>query len=451
MFYEKFLSNYKSGGSTLTTRTPIRTYSTPNRPTDEEEEDNFSDNTPPPTTTPTSSNVPSKTIETPPPTTKITSTPPPTQTTSTEGSSSDSTAAVKNIMNQVFRKAKGKVTNETTYNGGEVIDIVKGLIVETTLQASSGSPNEVATIKSIMNSVFKTIKSSFQLDDNYSGENVLDSIKGAIIKITNELLNTSTSQTQSNTPTQSQKIERVDSRSMGSSSDGTVTAGIEVQRREADVRINKNPTEKDVDLTDPDILDYYIRIRNDSDNLTWVIWDYGSSKNRLQLYKSGGDFNELKDNIPDGKPVYVYFKYHIGDTKRARFVFMTYVPESLNGIQKSRVLGHRPSVEEFIKYMQMTLHIQDTSDFDEESLRNKLVASSGANYSVQEKDKGNFTNYKTQTKSFYSETEKRGNVKIAYDENRPLSLTPCDISGRPTVAPTTQFLNNTSTGVKSKN
>jgi len=192
-------------------------------------------------------------------------------------------------------------------------------------------------------------------------------------------------------------------------------------------------------------------VRNDNDNLNWVIWDYGSSKNRLQLYKCGGDFNELKENIPDGKPVYVYFKYHIGDTKRARFVFMTYVPESLNGIQKSRVLGHRPAVEEFIKYMQMTLHIQDTSDFEEESVRNKLVASSGANYSVQEKDKGNFTNYKTQTKSFYEETEKRGNVKIAYDENRPLSLTPCDISGRPTVAPTTQFLNNTSTGVKSKN
>jgi hypothetical protein len=47
--------------------------------------------------------------------------------------------------------------------------------------------------------------------------------------------------------------------------------------------------------------------------------------------------------------------------------------------------------------------------------------------------------------------KKKGNVKAIYDENRPLALTPCDISGRPSVAPATQFLNNTSTSFKSKN
>lgn len=70
-----------------------------------------------------------------------------------------------------------------------------------------------------------------------------------------------------------------------------------------------------------------------------------------------------------------------------------------------------------------------------------LLAAGGANYSVQEEDKGNFSDYKNTTKSFYQEKDKNTSVKVVYDTG-PLSVTPCDISGRSMVASQSEFKSN---------
>jgi hypothetical protein len=366
----------------------------------------------------------------------------------------DMVTTVRGIMNNVFRKVKAKVISETSYSGTEVMQTVKDIIVETTKSVINGNEHET-TIKSIMNNVHRKIRASFEADQTYGDSEVLDIVKDTIKTITNEVIaansppETNVSSIKTVETSQPKRVEdanlrRVDSKSLGGS-EGSQSAGIETQRRDAEARIKKNPGDKDVDLTDPEVLEYFIRVRDDKDPLTWIIYGYGDeSKNKLQKIDSGeGNFNELKDNIPEYKPVYIYFKHVFGDTNRSKFIYITYTPESLNGLQKSRVLGHRGGVEEFFKYFQISWHIQDLNEIDEESLVKKLLSAGGANYSVQETDKGNFTDYKTKTKNFYSETEKRGdNIKYSNDQT-PLSLTPMDISGRPTVAPTTQFLGNT--------
>lgn len=69
--------------------------------------------------------------------------------------------------------------------------------------------------------------------------------------------------------------------------------------------------------------------------------------------------NSLQD------PIYIYINYRFGDTGRSKFVFMTYVPDNLSGMKKSRVLGHRPAVEKLLKYMQLSWHVLDYSEFSE--------------------------------------------------------------------------------------
>jgi len=377
-----------------------------------------------------------KTIETP----KTTESTP-----STSGS--DSSGLVKSIMNQVFKKVKGKVSPGTEYEGTTVLSMMKELIIEATNTNNSGTEEDQATVKSIMNNVFKTIKSSFQSDTSYDGEQILESIKQTIIKITNDLLNQQKEQpSQSTNEETNTRIERSESVLSKDPSENTTSAGIEVQRRDAESRINQNPTEKDVDLTDPEVIENYIRVRNDNDPMTWVIYKYDLEvKNRVVVLKTGeGNFSELKEYVPDDIPVYFYFKYIFGDTQRSKFVFISYVPESFHGIQKSKVLGHRPAFKEFIKYYSFDMAITDTSDLDENEIHQRLLKAGGANYSVQEQNKGDFGNYKTKTKSYYSEKEKSGSLKsgISYSQD-PLSTTPMDISGRPTVAPNTDFKKNT--------
>jgi len=375
---------------------------------------------------------------------------------------SDMITTTRGIMNNTFKKAKSKFT-EGTHSGTAVLQTLKEIIVETTLTVVAGNEHET-TIKSIMNNVMKKFRTSFNADQDYEADEVVNLVKNTIVAVTNEVITTNQPQPTTNTsnntnnteednnpkdnrsdstPTRS-GIERTDSRSITSSEN----AGIETQRKAAEGRINKNPTEKDADLTDPEVLDYYVKLRDDNNPLSWAIFGYGSSKNKLEVLSSGtGDVNDLKDNIPD-QPVYIYFKHVFGDTERSKFIFMTYVPESLNGLQKSRVLGHRGSVESFFKYFHIAWHILDMSELEEETLLKKLLSAGGANYSVQESNKGNFSDYKTKTKQFYNETEKRGDNIVFKNEQSPLSLTPIDISGRPTVAPTTQFLGNTSKDLK---
>lgn len=58
----------------------------------------------------------------------------------------------------------------------------------------------------------------------------------------------------------------------------------------------------------------------------------------------------------------MYLNHKFGDTQRSKFIFMTYVPDSLGGIKKSRVVGHRPPVEKMLKYIHLQWHILDKGE-----------------------------------------------------------------------------------------
>jgi hypothetical protein len=226
-----------------------------------------------------------------------------------------------------------------------------------------------------------------------------------------------------------------------------VSKGVELMRNEAQARINQNPKAKEADITDPEILSTYIRMRDDQDPLSWMILGYDNSvsPDKLVVIESGdGDFSEFVSHLSDEKPVYMYLNYKFGDTGRPRFIFMSFVPEAFNGLQKARVLGHRAAIETFIKYYQISWHCLTIDEIKEDELKNKLRKAGGADYSVQESNKGNFSSYKKTTREFYEETDKRTAIKGLVYEKGPLAVTPCDITGRSMVAPSTEFLKNTS-------
>jgi hypothetical protein len=226
-----------------------------------------------------------------------------------------------------------------------------------------------------------------------------------------------------------------------------VSKGVELMRNEAQARINQNPKAKEADITDPEILSTYIRMRDDQDPLSWMILGYDNSvsPDKLVVIESGdGDFSEFVSHLSDEKPVYMYLNYRFGDTGRPRFIFMSFVPEAFNGLQKARVLGHRAAIETFIKYYQISWHCLSIEEIKEDELNNKLRKAGGADYSVQESNKGNFSSYKKTTRDFYEETDKRTAIKSLVYEKGPLAVTPCDITGRSMVAPSTEFLKNTS-------
>lgn len=146
-----------------------------------------------------------------------------------------------------------------------------------------------------------------------------------------------------------------------------------------------------IDMTAPEILDTYVKIRDDEDTMSFMVLGYRGSKNKLELYASGeGGFDEFVTHIPEDEPCYAYFRIVFGDSGRNKFIFMNYVPESLTGLKKSAVMNHKGSVDQFFKFYQLTWSILDKNDLKFSVLEEMLLKAGGANYSVQDSNKGPF-------------------------------------------------------------
>jgi len=216
------------------------------------------------------------------------------------------------------------------------------------------------------------------------------------------------------------------------------------ERKDAILRIGRPATKQAADLTDPSVIDAYCRIRNDRDPLAWFVLGYapGSQTKIVVIALGETGFEEMKASLPEDA-VYIYINFRFGDTQRSKFIFMTYVPDTLNALKKSRVVGHRPAVEKLLKYMTLQWHVLDKSEMIRETLEKKLLAAGGANYSVQESNKGDFSSYKQATKEFYQETDKATQLTGVVYQQGPLTVTPMDISGRSMVAAQSEFRANT--------
>jgi hypothetical protein len=188
------------------------------------------------------------------------------------------------------------------------------------------------------------------------------------------------------------------------------------------------------DLSDPKVIDAYENVRDDNTDANWLILGYGGSKKTLQLYGSGdGGLQEFVSKLPAAEVVYGYVRVKYGDSGRAKFVFVTYVPDSLSGLAKAKANMHKPSVDRFLKYFHIQVNATASADLQEAPIQAKLHAAGGANYGTGGQAPAgseNFGNIKNNARSFFSETEKRGSVAISYNKDPLSSSTPVSLMGR---------------------
>jgi len=216
-------------------------------------------------------------------------------------------------------------------------------------------------------------------------------------------------------------------------------------KKEAQSRIVPPKSTKDADLSNEEILNVYTRMRNDNDTINWMLLGYKESQNELSVYGFGeGGLEELKDALVE-EPLFGYFSHVYGDTNRKKFIFLSWLPESVGGMKKSRVMGHKAAVDAFFKYFHITISAFQKGDLAQSALEARLKAAGGADYGVGTgggtRGEQNFGGIKDQAKNMYLEKEKETNVSIVYEKG-PLSTTPCDLGGRAFVAPQSEAKKN---------
>mmetsp|Transcript_23211 Transcript_23211/g.47375 ORF Transcript_23211/g.47375 Transcript_23211/m.47375 type:complete len:234 (+) Transcript_23211:145-846(+) len=189
--------------------------------------------------------------------------------------------------------------------------------------------------------------------------------------------------------------------------------------------------------------------RTDTTSTNWVTFKYEGKNKLVFAAKGSGGFSEFQSSLADDQCTWAFLRVIAGDqeSKRAKFVLVQYNGPSLGGMAKSRAGIQKPEIEKMVGQHHVFYFADGPEDMTEAEVMEKVTKSSGANYDLGSNAAGYTSkagDIKNTAASTYKAREKEGNVtNVIFHEGPLAKSTPCDLSGRPTVAPPTDARKNT--------
>jgi len=218
------------------------------------------------------------------------------------------TVTIKTILNDVFKQFRTEFTDGQEYSGTHVLNVVKKVIVSATnnlLQAQAPTPAPAskpapapAPAPTPSPAATKPV-SKFQVK-TASPTTVVKSTPAPAKAAEPEQAPQATPSVVATPPTASTPSTPVKKKTDTESptlthSPSTNTQSAAAMRQDAEKRIKKTLGPKDVDLTDPEVLDSYVRIRDPTDPLLWMILTYAGTNTLKVTAKGEGGFAEFME------------------------------------------------------------------------------------------------------------------------------------------------------------
>lgn len=203
------------------------------------------------------------------------------------------------------------------------------------------------------------------------------------------------------------------------------------------------------DVSDPAIYEAIEDVRDDSTDTDWVALGY-ASKTKIAVIATGSSGHAgLMDVCTETATLFCLLRMVDGDqeSRRIKFIGLTFVGEDVGGMQRGRVATHKGSVFHLCGQMNIEIQADNHSECNTELIRKKLKVAGGADYDTG----SNAGGYRSQAKSIrakslaaYQSRERYGNIdQVVYTTSALPSATPMDLSGRPTVASASEAQKNT--------
>lgn len=131
------------------------------------------------------------------------------------------------------------------------------------------------------------------------------------------------------------------------------------------------------------------KVRSDASPENWVLYQYadnGNSKSALEVLATGeGSLEELKAHLDETKVIYGLLRVQTGDafSRRIKFVFITFVGESVSPLKRAKVSTHKLPVGQLMGNYAVDVHYSGITDVDEAEIATKLKKAGGADYDGQ--------------------------------------------------------------------
>ena len=140
-----------------------------------------------------------------------------------------------------------------------------------------------------------------------------------------------------------------------------------------------------VDVSDSAISQAYADVRNDNNPTTYAVFGYASNT-KIGVQKTGqAGWSEFVSHFDDDQAQFGFIRVTTGDSesKRTKFVFVSWVGANVGALKKAKVSVHKASVKEVVRDYAAEVHAESRDDLAEDLVMEKVKKAGGANYEGQ--------------------------------------------------------------------
>jgi len=137
------------------------------------------------------------------------------------------------------------------------------------------------------------------------------------------------------------------------------------------------------DVSDPELKSAYEDVRSDANDTNWVVYGYEGNNKIVKKASGAGGLDELKGTLEDDQVQYGYLRVVSGDSesKRAKFVFISWVGERVGPLKRAKVSVHKAGVKQVIQSFAIEVHAEKQDELAEEDILARVRKAGGADYS----------------------------------------------------------------------
>jgi len=133
------------------------------------------------------------------------------------------------------------------------------------------------------------------------------------------------------------------------------------------------------DVSDSSIDDAYAKVRKNDGEINWLLLGYENNKKIVLVGSGGGGVSEMAGNVSADGCFYGYLRVVLQDdeTKRTKFVFVTFKGDNAPVMRKGNMSVHINNVKTKIKDFSVQVNATEASELTEEAVLGKIKS---ANY-----------------------------------------------------------------------
>ena len=132
----------------------------------------------------------------------------------------------------------------------------------------------------------------------------------------------------------------------------------------------------------------YNDVRADNTETEWAVFKFTEGTNNVTVTATGSNFEEFSSSFNNDDRGFGYVRIATGDemSKRAKFVFVTWVGPNVNVMKKAKMSTDKALMKSVVQNFSVELQLDNHNEFSYEYFKDQVDKAAGAKYGTGKRD-----------------------------------------------------------------